>query len=145
MQAPIGERIRCDIEHAHDDRPIRRIDDLTAPDALYTFSSPIQLPFAIEIPAFNLLPFLLAIAMYFQQKLMPKPKPNPNATDQQKQQQEMMQKAQMAQEAGVKKLVLVQLGPSLSAQDPFYNATLGMQSIYQGDIVFSEELLRIEL
>ena len=68
------------------------IDDLTAPDALYTFSSPIQLPFSIEIPAFNLLPFLLAIAMFFQQKLMPKPKPNPNATEQQVQQQEMMQK-----------------------------------------------------
>ncbi len=68
------------------------IDDLTAPDALYTFSSPIQLPFLGPIPDFNLLPFLLAIAMFFQQKLMPKPKPNPNATEQQIQQQQMMQK-----------------------------------------------------
>ena len=53
--------------------------------------------------------------------------------------------AEMAQEAGVKKLVLVHMGPSLSAQDPFYNAYSAMQRIYQGEIVFSEELLRIEL
>ena len=53
--------------------------------------------------------------------------------------------AEMAQEAGVKKLVLVHMGPGLSAQDPFYKATMGMQRIYQGDIVFSEELLKIEL
>jgi YidC/Oxa1 family membrane protein insertase len=67
------------------------IKDLTAPDALHTFNAPINLIFT-QIEAFNLLPILLAIAMYVQQKLMPKPKPNPNATDQQKQQQEMMQK-----------------------------------------------------
>jgi len=53
--------------------------------------------------------------------------------------------AEMAQAAGVKKLVLVHMGPNLSAQDPFYNTTLGMQRIYQGDIVFSEELLKLEL
>jgi ribonuclease BN (tRNA processing enzyme) len=53
--------------------------------------------------------------------------------------------AEMAQEAGVKKLVLVHMGPALSAQEPFYNAYLAMQRIYQGDIVFSEELLRIDL
>ena len=53
--------------------------------------------------------------------------------------------AEMAEEAGVKKLVLVHMGPDLSAQDPFYDANLGMQRIYQGDIVFSEELLKIEL
>ena len=53
--------------------------------------------------------------------------------------------AEMAQAAGVKKLVLVHMGPSLSAQEPFYNVNLGMQRIYQGDIVFSEELLKIDL
>ena len=69
------------------------IHDLTAPDALYTFPAPIVIPFfGWELPAFNLLPILLAIFMYLQQKLQPKPKPNPNATDQQRQQQEMMQK-----------------------------------------------------
>ena len=53
--------------------------------------------------------------------------------------------AEMAQAAGVKKLVLVHMGPGLSAQEPFYNANLAMQRIYQGDIVFSEELLKIDL
>jgi YidC/Oxa1 family membrane protein insertase len=67
------------------------IRDLTAPDALVSFS-PIHLPLMGAIDSFNLLPLLLAVAMYFQQKLMPKPKPNPNMTDQQRQQQEMMQK-----------------------------------------------------
>jgi YidC/Oxa1 family membrane protein insertase len=67
------------------------IRDLTAQDALFTFSSPINVLIA-HIDSFNLLPILLAIAMFIQQKLMPKPKPNPTATDQQKQQQEMMQK-----------------------------------------------------
>ena len=64
------------------------IHDLTAPDALYTFSSP--LPLIGE--SFNLLPLLVAVFMYLQQKLQPKPKPNPNMSDQQRQQQEMMQK-----------------------------------------------------
>lgn len=69
------------------------IDDLTAPDALYTFGSPIHVPvFGWELPAFNLLPLLLALFMYLQQKLQPKPKPSPTMTDQQRQQQEMMQK-----------------------------------------------------
>ena len=53
--------------------------------------------------------------------------------------------AEMAQAAGVKKLVLVHMGPNLSAQDPFYNANMSMQRIYQGDIVFSEELMKIDL
>lgn len=69
------------------------VKDLTAPDALYTFSSPVVIPFVgWELPAFNLLPLLVAFFMYIQQKLQPKPKPNPSATDQQRQQQEMMQK-----------------------------------------------------
>lgn len=53
--------------------------------------------------------------------------------------------AEMAQEAGVKKLVLVHMGPNLSAQAPYQNANSTMQRIYQGEIIFSEELLRIEL
>ncbi|MGB2984747.1 MAG: YidC/Oxa1 family insertase periplasmic-domain containing protein, partial [Phycisphaerae bacterium] len=69
------------------------VKDLTAPDALYTFSSPIHVPLlGWEILAFNLLPILVSVFMYTQQKLQPKPKPNPNATEQQRQQQEMMQK-----------------------------------------------------
>jgi len=69
------------------------IHDLTAPDALYTFSSPITVPlFGWVLPSFNLLPLLVALFMYTQQKLQPKPAPNPNMSDQQRQQQEMMQK-----------------------------------------------------
>jgi YidC/Oxa1 family membrane protein insertase len=69
------------------------VDDLTAPDALIPFSSPIIVPWlGWAIPAFNLLPILVAVFMYIQQKLQPKPKPNPNMSDQQRQQQEMMQK-----------------------------------------------------
>ena len=69
------------------------ITDLTAPDALYTFASPIVVPLlGWSIPTFNLLPILVAVFMYTQQKLQPKPKPNPNASEQQRAQQEMMQK-----------------------------------------------------
>ena len=68
------------------------IRDLSAADALYTFSAPIIVPvFGWKIAAFNLLPFLLSITQYAQIKLQPKPKPSPNMTDEQKRQQEMMQ------------------------------------------------------
>ena len=69
------------------------ITDLTAMDCLYEFSTPIIIPLlGWKITCFNLLPILVAVFMYTQQKLQPKPKPNPNATEQQKQQMEMMQK-----------------------------------------------------
>jgi len=69
------------------------VHDMTVPDALYTFASPIIIPLlGWSIPAFNLLPLLVAVFMYTQQKLQPKPTPSPNMTDQQRQQQEMMQK-----------------------------------------------------
>jgi YidC/Oxa1 family membrane protein insertase len=69
------------------------IDDLTAADALYTFTTPLIVPLVgWELPSFNLLPLFVALFMYIQQKLQPKPAPNPSATDQQKAQQEMMQK-----------------------------------------------------
>jgi YidC/Oxa1 family membrane protein insertase len=69
------------------------VKDLTAPDALYTFATPLVIPLVgWELPAFNLLPIFVSVLMYIQQKLQPKPKPNPNASDQQRQQQEMMQK-----------------------------------------------------
>tara|TARA_B100000408_G_C10190627_1_gene178654 strand:+ start:67 stop:528 length:462 start_codon:yes stop_codon:yes gene_type:complete len=53
--------------------------------------------------------------------------------------------AEMAQEAGVKKLVLVHMGPGLSAREPFEDVHSSMQRIYQGEIVFSEELLKLDL
>lgn len=69
------------------------IDDLTTPDLLWAFSSPFVVPLVgWHIYGLNLLPIILAVAMYIQQKLQPKPAPNPNMSEQQKQQQEMMQK-----------------------------------------------------
>lgn len=68
------------------------VDDLTAPDALYSFASPIVVPLlGWHIASVNVLPVLQAVSMYVQMKLQPKPEPNPNMTDQQRQQQEMMQ------------------------------------------------------
>ena len=59
------------------------ITDLAAPDALIAFSSPISIPLLAElpflgtmfsgIPSFNLLPILMGVSMWFQQKYMPKP------------------------------------------------------------------------
>jgi len=68
------------------------IHDLTAQDALWTFNTPLVVPFVgWVLPSLNLLPILVALFMYLQQKTQPKPPPSPNMTDQQRQQQEMMQ------------------------------------------------------
>ena len=53
--------------------------------------------------------------------------------------------AQMAQEAGVGRLVLVHMGPHLANQVTMEKAAEDIAKIYQGEIVFSEELMRIEL
>ena len=53
--------------------------------------------------------------------------------------------AGMAQEAGVKKLVLVHMGPGLAGQVPYEHARSEMGRIYQGEIIFSEELMQIDL
>jgi YidC/Oxa1 family membrane protein insertase len=69
------------------------IKDLTSQDALIPFSAPITIPlFGWVISSFNLLPLLVGLFMYIQQKTQPKPQPNPNMTEQQRQQQEAMQK-----------------------------------------------------
>ncbi|MCH7703583.1 MAG: membrane protein insertase YidC [Planctomycetes bacterium] len=80
------------IEMRHEGFLFTWVRDLTQPDALIPFATPFVLPFGIELRSFNLLPLLVSLTMYIQQKLMPKPKPNPNQTDEQKQQQAMMQK-----------------------------------------------------
>ncbi|MCH7842643.1 MAG: hypothetical protein IID01_07730 [Chloroflexi bacterium] len=53
--------------------------------------------------------------------------------------------AQLAQDAGVKKLVLVHMGPSLSADTPFDRHIQEMTAMYDGEIIFSEELMRMEV
>lgn len=59
------------------------IRDLAAPDSLIQFASPVTIPILgwlpligtifQEIPSFNLLPILMGVSMYLQQKYMPKP------------------------------------------------------------------------
>lgn len=59
------------------------IRDLSAPDALVRFSSPITIPLLgwlpwigtpfQNVPSINLLPILMGVSMYLQQKYMPKP------------------------------------------------------------------------
>jgi len=67
------------------------ITDLSAPDALIRFSA-ITLPLFGKLDSFNLLPILMGLAMYLQQKLTPSPAAagNPQAAQQQKMMMIMM-------------------------------------------------------
>jgi YidC/Oxa1 family membrane protein insertase len=59
------------------------ITDLSAPDALYRFPSTLNIP--IIGNSLNLLPLLMGVAFFFQQKFMPQqPTTNPQAAQQQK-------------------------------------------------------------
>lgn len=64
------------------------ITDLSAPDALFRFPA-ITLPLFGKLDSFNLLPILMGVAFYLQQKLMPSPQAA--ASPQAAQQQKMMQ------------------------------------------------------
>jgi YidC/Oxa1 family membrane protein insertase len=64
------------------------ITDLSAPDALFRFPV-INLPLFGKVGSFNLLPILMGVAFYLQQKLMPKPE-QASANPQVAQQQKMM-------------------------------------------------------
>ena len=68
------------------------ITDLSAPDALVRFPEAIIVPLLKwKIEAFNLLPILMGVAFYLQQKLMPKQAAaNPQAAQQQKMMMIMM-------------------------------------------------------
>jgi len=70
------------------------IEDLTAPDCLYRFGNPIDLPLIGELECFSLLPILVGLFMFAQQKLMPKPKKQEgsHAKSPQAEQAEQMQK-----------------------------------------------------
>jgi YidC/Oxa1 family membrane protein insertase len=62
------------------------ITDLSAPDALFRFKA-FTLPLFGELDSFNLLPILMGVAFYLQQKLMPKQaaaSANPQVAQQQK-------------------------------------------------------------
>jgi YidC/Oxa1 family membrane protein insertase len=62
------------------------ITDLSAPDALFRFSA-VSIPLLGKVESFNLLPILMGVAFYLQQKLMPKQAAaatNPQMAQQQK-------------------------------------------------------------
>lgn len=63
------------------------IDDLSKPDAILSWS-PIPLIFGFKLAGLNLLPILMAVVFFLQQKFTPKP---PATTPEQQQQQKMMQ------------------------------------------------------
>jgi len=66
------------------------ITDLSSPDALITFTNAIKVPLlGWQIESFNLLPILLGVAMFLQQKLMPHQAAQ-QADSQAAQQQKMM-------------------------------------------------------
>lgn len=70
------------------------IQDLTAPDCLIHFSKPVTIPIMGTLECFSLLPILVGVFMFAQQKLMPKPKkpPSTGAKSPQADQAEQMQK-----------------------------------------------------
>jgi YidC/Oxa1 family membrane protein insertase len=69
------------------------INDLTRPDELWKFDHAITIPLlGWKIAAFHLLPLLVGIVMFAQQKLMPKPSHAAAADSPQAQQAEQMQK-----------------------------------------------------
>ncbi len=66
------------------------ITDLSVPDALFRFSA-VTLPLFGKLDSFNLLPLLMGLAFYLQQKLMPsQAAANPQAAQQQKMMMIMM-------------------------------------------------------
>lgn len=68
------------------------ITDLSAPDALFRFTA-VTLPLIGKLDSFNLLPLMMGVAFFLQQKLMPKPAAaatNPQAAQQQKMMMVMM-------------------------------------------------------
>lgn len=62
------------------------ITDLSSPDALFRFPA-VYIPLLGKINSFNLLPILMGVAFYVQQKMMPQ---QPSATPEQQQQQKIM-------------------------------------------------------
>jgi ribonuclease Z len=53
--------------------------------------------------------------------------------------------AQMAQDAGAKKLVLVHIGANLAGHGPMEKGLGDIRSIYDGEVVFSDELLTVDI
>ncbi len=67
------------------------ITDLSSPDALFHFKAFTIPLLGIQIDSFNLLPVLLGVAMYLQQKMMPSASASTTSNPQMAQQQKIMQ------------------------------------------------------
>ena len=68
------------------------IKDLSAPDALYSWMPPVNIPLYGAVDKFNVLPILLAFSMWLQQKYTPKAPTAPGTPPEQVAQQQQMQK-----------------------------------------------------
>jgi len=53
--------------------------------------------------------------------------------------------AKMAQEAGVKRLVLVHVGPHLAEHGPMEKGIGDVRRIYDGEVIFADELMTLRL
>jgi ribonuclease Z len=53
--------------------------------------------------------------------------------------------ARMAQEAGVKRLVLVHVGPHLAQHGPMEKGIGDVRRLYEGEVIFAEELMSLRL
>ena len=53
--------------------------------------------------------------------------------------------AQLAQEAGVKKLALVHIGPNLSDPKISKQAIKDIKSVFDGEIIFTDELMSFDV
>ena len=53
--------------------------------------------------------------------------------------------ARMALEAGVKKLVLVHMGPNIASHGPLEKGLGDIREIYGGQVIYAEELMKLEL
>jgi ribonuclease BN (tRNA processing enzyme) len=51
----------------------------------------------------------------------------------------------MAQEAGVKKLVLVHIGVELAPHGPMEKAIGDVKRLYDGEVIFADELMSVRL
>ncbi len=96
------------------------ITDLSAPDALFRFSS-VTLPLFGKLDSFNLLPILMGVAFYLQQKLMPS-------------QVETSSNSQMAQQQKMMKIMLPLMFPLMLYKGPSGVNLYIMSSTFAGVI-----------
>jgi ribonuclease BN (tRNA processing enzyme) len=53
--------------------------------------------------------------------------------------------ARMAQAAGVRRLVLVHIGPHLAAHGPMEKGIGDVRRVYDGEVIFADELMTVPL